>query len=463
MFTTLSITVLILSILFSTIHLANAYRVTRKRKSRLLDVVVSARQRSSYKKKGMSVLIPCYNEESIIMTAIQGIHNVNYQDVEIMYINDGSTDRTMDMLIEQLSLVKEVRSPLVGDLLFMPVRGFYKSLTYPNVYVLDKNNGGKADSLNAGIAYSEKELVITLDADSVLSKDALSIVNRAFQDEDVVAAGGMVHILQGRDFTANEKKVSLKNKKRIVSFQILEYLKGFYILKQSMAEFKALAVISGAFGIFNRQVMHEVGGFRRTIGEDIDITLRFQEYIGKHKEKKMIFIPEAECYTECPENWKDLYKQRIRWQKSFMDSLIQFKGSLIRTIFKRSVSFFFLIDSFLVAILSSVLAVTSTVALIILPDGFKDPITLSLITMSFTYNIVLSVSAMLIAKKYGNIISDSKWYLAMLVLIDVFFYRFITLYYLLYGSVSYFWNKHSWNKVERTGTSYDINVAEENA
>lgn len=125
----------------------------------------------------------------------------------------------------------------------------------------------------------------------------------------------------------------------LVRAQALDFMKAFYVNKVSLARFKALAVISGAFGIFTKKALLDVGGYRSTVGEDIDITLKMHKYMAKHKKSKVLLIRDAVCYTELPENWKDLFKQRVRWQKAFVDCLFHFGPFLLKTLFTKPVSF----------------------------------------------------------------------------------------------------------------------------
>lgn len=437
----LALVVFFLCITFPVVHLINAwFNPERKpRRGRVRE------------QKGMTVIIPCYNEAMILETAIDGLKNLNYTNVEVFYINDGSKDATFNILYDLLDLVPSYREP-DETLTYGRVKGFYQSRINPHVFVINKVNGGKADSINAGISYSTKELVVTLDADSILGKDALQIINAVFQDENVVAGGGTVHVIQGRDFLEDPRDVLFKLKS-IVRLQVLEYLKGFYVLKSSMSRFNALAIISGAFGVFNRKILLEVEGFRNTIGEDIDITLRFQEYVENNKEAKIMFIPEAECFTECPESWRDLFKQRVRWQKSFMDCLFQFRGMLLRNVFTRPVAFFFIVDAFIFGVVCSFLALYSYVYLIVNPEMIKSPIAISFLVMYVVYTTLYSLVAIIIAKKHGARFPH-KLQLCGTILLDLFFFRPISMFFTGYGSVAYFFNKHDWNKVERTGNQY---------
>jgi poly-beta-1,6-N-acetyl-D-glucosamine synthase len=421
-------------------HIFNAWHVSRLERQ---HVNIKANRQI-----GMSILIPCYNEERIIKSSIPGMYQVNYENKEIIFINDGSSDATMTILREELSLVP-VSNRAQKRLKYEYVKGFYRSSKFQNFYVIDKVNGGKADSLNAGADYASMELVVTLDADTILKEDALDVVNRSFQSNEVIAAGGMVHVLQG-----GRGRTTLKSK-MIVRLQILEYIKGFYIYKASLAKLNALSIISGAFGIFNRDVLFSVGGYRKTIGEDIDVTMKFQKYKLENSDKKILFLPHAVGYTECPENWKDLFKQRVRWQKAFIDCVIKYFPVLIKTLFSRKVSFFFVVDSFLTG---TVTAAISIVYLLLLPF-LHETVFLHLIAryilLSASLNLVNSFVALKTAKAYGMLIDKrERWLWVSTIVSDLMMFRFVYMFYVVCGSFLYFVNKDGWNKVQRTGREY---------
>jgi biofilm PGA synthesis N-glycosyltransferase PgaC len=291
----------------------------------------------------------------------------------------------------------------------------------------------------------------------LLDEKALTLINRAFEDENLIAAGGTVHVLQGRKFNKGLLKPTLKVKP-IVIFQIFEYLRGFYIYKASLAKADALSIISGAFGIFKKDVLLAVGGYRKTVGEDIDITLKVQNYKNKRKGLKVAYIPEAVCYTEVPETWKDFYKQRIRWQKAFVDCLILYFKELILTIFTKPLSFFFLVDAFLVGTVSSYITVLGFVLILLFFGYTKLMIILTVISLSISliYNFV-SVGISYVYKN-GFLFKDFLT-IFVFIMLDLFFYRFIALFCTLYGTIQYFISKDDWNKVARTGREYNIEQA----
>jgi biofilm PGA synthesis N-glycosyltransferase PgaC len=396
----------------------------------------------------MSILIPCYNEEGIIKASIPGMNQVQYKNKEIIFINDGSSDATMNILREELSLIP-ISNQAQKRLKYEYIKGFYQSSKFENIYVIDKVNGGKADSLNAGADYASMELVVTLDADTILKEDALEVVNRSFQNNEVIAAGGMVHVLQG-----GRGRTSLKSK-MIVRLQVLEYIKGFYIYKASLAKLNALAIISGAFGIFNRDVLISVGGYRKTIGEDIDVTMKFQKYKLENPTKKILFLPHAVSYTECPENWKDLFQQRVRWQKAFIDCVIMYFPVLIKTLFKRRLSFFFIVDSFLTGTVTTVITIVYLLLLPFLHESVFLQVMTKYILFAVSLNLFYTFVALIIAKTYGTIYEKhEKWLWVNTIVTDLMLFRFIYMVYVVCGSFLYFVNKDGWNKVQRTGREY---------
>ncbi len=403
--------------------------------------------------KGISILIPCYNETGILDTSIESMKELSYSQFEVIYINDGSTDDTMKSMKELLQLKTSSKSPC-GKLSHEKIKGLYQSSLHPNIYVLDKMNGGKADALNAGIEYASNDAVITLDADTILADNALSAVNDVLKDEDVVAAGGMVHVLQTK---TNQplNRLSLHYANMLIRVQVLDFLKAFYISKLSLVRFNALAVISGAFGIFRKQVLLDVGGYRKTIGEDIDITLRIHKYMAKHKNLRISFIADAVGYTELPETWKDLIKQRLRWQKAYIDCVIHFRTFFGKTLFTKAVSFFYIFETFLVGTLAS-FVMTGIVIMNMLdaPQNSYLNYVFFYLFWLFFFGLIYDLVAIGIGKHYGFSFEWKDIFrLISALFFDIFVYRFVTMYFVMYGSISYFFNR-KWNKVKRTGRDY---------
>ncbi|MBS4539372.1 glycosyltransferase family 2 protein [Clostridium sp. D2Q-11] len=393
--------------------------------------------------QGISMLIPCYNEEPIISHTIKGLMNLDYDNFEVIFINDGSEDSTFTLLYDLLDLA--IIENYALSLLSNEVKGIYQSNKYPFIYVIDKYNGGKADSLNVGTLCSKKELILTMDADCVLEKNALLSMNKVFDDKDVIASGGVIHIMQ---------MFKLDNKlKKIVLMQALDYIKGFYIYKSSLAYNNALSIISGAFGIFKKSIIFEVGGFKTGLGEDIDITLKFQEY-GKKHNKKLVFNKNAICYTECPENLKELSKQRIRWQKGFIDAILNNSSFLFKNIFKSNVCFYMIIDALLSNSFATIVFIINVI-LILAKIIYNYPLYLFIYYVNtILFNIFSSIIAIRSAKK--NIPNLKTKILYSMIIFDMIFFQFLRIFFFIIGTVTYYFDNKNWNKVSRTNNSYKL-------
>lgn len=435
-----------LSTVLPLFHLINAI-ITRRKKDALGFELIS--------KKKFSILIPCFNEEDTVISSIRGLLCMGYKNYEAIYINDGSRDNTLDLLSKALNLETiDIKACQLHS-----IKAVYRSKMHKNFFVIDKHNGGKSDALNAGIQLAKAEIVVTLDADSVLEKEALWHMNKAFEEEDVVAAGGAIHIMQGYD------PLYLKNqfeKKRnvLITLQILEYLKGFYIYKLSLSKQKATAIISGAFGVFRKEILEKAGGFRKTLGEDIDITLKIQQLIQKTKQR-IVYMPEALCYTQCPEDWRDLINQRVRWQKGFINCVGHYKKFILKTFFRKSLTFHFLIEALIVGISSCVFTIFTYIFVIVL--AFSDPQTAYTFGVYFAFgvlfNVIYAASSVAISIKYNRYPKDISKKVALAMVLDIVFYRYFNLYMYLRGTASYFWNKNqknSWNKVARNKRKFYV-------
>jgi cellulose synthase/poly-beta-1,6-N-acetylglucosamine synthase-like glycosyltransferase len=271
----------------------------------------------------VSLLIPAYNEEATVVATVRSLLQLNYSQFEIVVINDGSTDRTLDHLKEafDLELFPEViRRRLATE----AIRGVYRSAKYPELKIVDKVNGGKADALNAGINTAQYPLFCALDADGVLRPDSLQRITRPFQDDPrTVAAGGIVRIANGCEVVNGWLVRTGLSRHPLAVLQVVEYCRAFLFGRLGWNPVNALLVISGAFGVFHKDTVIEVGGYRRnTIGEDMELVVRLHRTLSKAQRRyRMVFAPEPVCWTEAPEKLTVLRTQRIRWQRGLCESL----------------------------------------------------------------------------------------------------------------------------------------------
>jgi cellulose synthase/poly-beta-1,6-N-acetylglucosamine synthase-like glycosyltransferase len=388
---------------------------------------------------GFSIIIPCFNEERILPQTISGILELAYDNFEVIFVNDGSSDHTYDTLCDKLDLLDLDGVPFIYG-----VKSIRQSRKYRFVYVIDKDNSGKADSLNIGIKLSHKELIITMDADCILEKNSLCLMNQTFQDKDIIASGGAVHVMQ---------YLLLKKRKFIICMQALDFIKGFYIYKASLAYNNALSIISGAFGVFRKDVLQKIGGFRRGLGEDIDITIRLQEYAIKNN-KILTYNARALCYTECPEGNRDLSKQRTRWQKAFIDALVNNQSFLLRNFFKSNVCFFMIADALITGTTSIWCFIFNIVLVVSRSVTGISLYYIIFLLLAVLFNIINSLVAVYRAKKVQPNLKTPL--LCAMILPEIICFSILRIYYYLRGTVSYFSNNRKWDKVERTNNNYQV-------
>lgn len=271
----------------------------------------------------VSILVPAYNEETTIAASIRSMLQLSYSEFEIIVVNDGSKDGTLEVLKREFDLLPFPEA-YRRQIPTMEVKGFYRSTRYPNVRVIDKANGGKADSLNAGINASRYPLVCGVDADSILQRDSLQRVVKPFlYDPTVVATGGTVRVANGCEVSGGFlTKVGLP-KNIWALFQVVEYLRAFLFGRLGWSTVNGMLIISGAFGVFRKDTVIFAGGYRpNTIGEDMELVVRMHRLLRARRQPYRIeFVPDPVCWTEAPEDYRTLKNQRIRWQRGLSESL----------------------------------------------------------------------------------------------------------------------------------------------
>lgn len=271
----------------------------------------------------ISLLVPAYNEETTIVASIRSMLQLSYPQMEVIVINDGSRDGTLDVLQREFHLVPFPEAYRV-QLPTKVVRGIYRSTAHKNLRVIDKENGGKADSLNAGINGARYPLFCGVDADSILQRDSLHLLVVPFMDDpSVVAAGGTVRIANGCTVSGGFLESAGLPSNPLALFQIVEYLRAFLFGRMGWSPLNAMLIISGAFGIFRKDAVVEAGGYRTdTVGEDMELVVRLHRLRRIACQPcRVVFLPDPVCWTEAPEDMRTLQNQRIRWQRGLMESL----------------------------------------------------------------------------------------------------------------------------------------------
>lgn len=406
----------------------------------------------------ISILAPAYNEESTVVASVRSLLQLQFPNYEVIVINDGSKDRTMEVLIEHFKLEKVDRYvPLVLE--HKPIRALYKSSLYPELLVVDKENGRKADALNAGLNVSRNDLVCSIDADSVLEPMVLQTMLRSFvEDETTIAVGGIVRIANDCVFENNEMKEVRIPKSFLARIQVVEYLRAFLFGRVGWDYLDSLLIISGAFGVFDRQAVLKVGGYLHdTVGEDMELVVRLHRY---HREQKIPyrvrFLPEPVCWTEVPEDPAILAKQRNRWQRGLADTLWRHRAMMFNPRYGRlgmfAMPFFFFIE-----MLGPVVEVAGYIFFFLawVFDWLNFDFFAVFLMASILLGMVLSVSSVLCEeftyRRYPNV----RHIFVMFVysLLENFGYRQAHTWWRLMGLVDFLKGNKQWGEMTRKGFS----------
>lgn len=285
---------------------------------------------------GITVIASCYNESASIVECVRALLNLRYNNYEVIVVNDGSTDDTFQKLLNEFQLYPCSYS-LNSKIPTRRVREIYRShsKSFFHLVVVDKENGGKADAMNAGINIASHLYMTCVDVDSILTQDALMKLIKPVMEggkQQIVSVGGVVHVANGCRFEQGilvERRVS---NHWLVQMQIVEYLRAFLVGRMAWGRINGLMLVSGALGLFRKDYVIAVGGYRRdSIGEDLELTMRMRAYLYEHHiPHKVCYVPEPLLWTEVPTSLKTLQRQRTRWSRGLTDSLRCHRNLLFR-------------------------------------------------------------------------------------------------------------------------------------
>jgi cellulose synthase/poly-beta-1,6-N-acetylglucosamine synthase-like glycosyltransferase len=280
----------------------------------------------------ISILVPAHDEEKTIAETVRSLLMVNYGEFEVIVVNDGSSDGTLARLVEVFEL-RRIDRPYKRSLPTREVRGVYGSLAHANLRVIDKVKGGKSDALNAGINLSRYPLFCSIDADSIIEENALLRVVKPFMEhpQETVAVGGIVRIANGCEVRDGKVvRVELPDRPLAI-FQVIEYLRAFLTGRVGWSVLRSLLIISGAFGVYRKQDVIEVGGYSlSTDTEDLELVVRLHEHMRRNKRRyRVVFVPDPVCWTEIPNSVRVLARQRNRWHRGLVQTLWGHRGMML--------------------------------------------------------------------------------------------------------------------------------------
>jgi poly-beta-1,6 N-acetyl-D-glucosamine synthase len=235
----------------------------------------------------VSVIIPAFNEENVIVETVRNILKSNYADLDVIVVDDGSKDNTAGVL----------RQHFEHD---------------PRVTAIRIANGGKANALNVGLAAARGEVIVALDADTQFNRDAIARLVRWFSDPSLGAVAGNAKV---------GNRINM-----ITRWQALEYVVAQNLERRALAALGTMTVVPGAIGAWRKSAIESIGGFStNTLAEDQDLTIALQRAGWR-----VMFDSSAIAWTEAPDTFRGLAKQRFRWSYGTLQCLWKHRAMTFR-------------------------------------------------------------------------------------------------------------------------------------
>ena len=404
----------------------------------------------------ISVLAPAYNEGATVAESVRALVTLQYPNLEVVLINDGSTDDTMEVLQSEFELksVHPIYQQLVSS---QPIVGLYRSRVKPGLVVVDKVNGGKADALNAGLNVATGELVCAIDADTLIEPDGLLRMVRPFLlANDVLASGGTIRVANGSTVRGGRVVATRAPRSFLAGVQAVEYLRAFLFGRLGWNRLGGNLIISGAFGLFRREAVMAAGGYvHETVGEDMELVAHLRRRALEHDEPdRVLFVPDPVAWTEVPESLRALGRQRDRWQRGLADVMWRHRVVLLNlrygTLGMVVFPFFFFVE-LLGPVLEAVglLGLVAGLALGSISPGFA----VLFFLVAYGYVLALTMLTLLLEElvfhRYEGLVDR----LVMLVwaLLESLGYRQLTVLWRLRGLWKFVRKDTGWGAMQRRG------------
>ncbi len=406
----------------------------------------------------VSIIVPAYNEAVSIVDSLRSLLTLRYPYYEVVLVNDGSKDDTLQRLIDAYDLY-EVPPAVMRRLRTQKVRAYYRSRTWSKLLVVDKINGGKADSLNVALDAARFPFVLACDADTLIEPDALLRLTRPFLfDQKIAAVGGTIRVVNScavRDGRVIDARV---DSRWLPGVQTVEYLRAFLFGRLGWNLLGGNLNISGAFGLFRRDYLTEILGYATsTVTEDFEVSVRLQRHLKEDKIKaKVTFIPDPVAWTEVPTSMKVLERQRERWHRGLISALVTHRKVLFNPKYGATgliaMPYFLFCEMLapLIEFFGLILTIAGTAFGLLAPAY-----AVAFFVVTYLYGIVLSLAAILMEEatfhRYRRP-SDSLR-LVLFAFLEPLGYRQATVWFRLKAFWRYLRGDHSWGRMQREGFS----------
>ncbi|MBF4692362.1 glycosyltransferase [Fusibacter ferrireducens] len=411
----------------------------------------------------ISIIAPAFNEEKSIVSSVRSLLNLKYPDYELIVVNDGSNDETLRRLIEAFKLIR-VDYQYQISLDTVPIRGIYRNASLPKLVVIDKNNGGKADALNAGINVANKEFFCGIDADSLLEPESLLRLASLTIDEskETPALGGNVCPINSCKVDQGLITEVVLSKNILARFQTIEYIRAFMAGRLGWQQMNSLLIISGAFGLFRKDRVISVGGYlttrgkykKDTVGEDMEIVVRISRMMREiNHSYKILYAFNANCWTEVPEDLKSLKNQRFRWHRGLIDILYFHRKMMFNRRYGSTgifvLPYYLIFEAFgpMIEMQGYVMVVLAAILGIL-----DEKIALLLFITTILLGVLVSITALLIAEReehYYRFMDVMK--MLFYAILENFGVRQLVSFWRIEGQFNLMLGQSGWGKIKRKG------------
>ncbi|WP_127531012.1 glycosyltransferase family 2 protein [Paenibacillus kobensis] len=449
----MAIVILVYSVMlvFAQIELRRQYKLDKRDlEESTIDAVYS---------KPVSIIVPVYNEQAGVIDSIYSLLSLKYPQTELLVVNDGSKDGTLQLVMEHFRMVC-VDKPRAGKLETKRVTGVYQSAIHSHLWLIDKENGGKADALNAGINYSRYPYFCSIDGDSILEENSLLRVMKPIilSNGAVAAAGGNVRIVNGFHVQNGAVHQTMLSNSALIVMQVIEYLRAFLMGRIALSRWNMVLIISGAFSVFNKKLVVEVGGYScNTIGEDMELVVKLHRFIKEQDlDNRIEFVPDPVCWTEAPQTLKGLRNQRRRWHQGLIQSLWAHKRMTFNPKYGAvgliSFPYFWLVEC--LGPLIEIGGYIYVVAAFFLGNIYYE-FAILLMLLFILYGTLFSIASVLLEAWSMNTYPRRREVIRMILLAmtEVFWYKPLSLFWRVEGLIRFLLRRKTWGQIARVGFS----------
>jgi cellulose synthase/poly-beta-1,6-N-acetylglucosamine synthase-like glycosyltransferase len=403
----------------------------------------------------VTIIVPAKNEEACILGAARSFLATDYPNLEVLFVDDQSTDATFGMLQTNYRL-EPAETPVVWRLPHRRILSVWRSASDPRLVVVRKLSAGfKGDATNAGLEIASGEYTVVTDADSLPEKHAVRrMISVVLEDPATIAVGGNLHAVNGCDVARGQLRAIHSPRHYFEVAQVIEYARAFFMSRLGWSFLNMTPNISGALGLFRTDVLRAVGGYANVLAEDMDMTLKIHRYIlDNHLPSRIRFAPDAKVWTEVPPNYRYVASQRARWHNSLCDVLWRFRSMLLRPRYGR-IGFVLLPWLWIYELFVPLVEVVAWISVALAAFLGCLNWTLAPVILGGGYGLTIFLSILSIRqseRRYPRYPARDKMRLILQSALEVFPFRFLHVWWRLRGQIDYFRGDRRWEAIPRLG------------